>query len=127
MEDPDAAPHPDDNLPDDATLAVEIVDTHVSFTGTLSKLAFAAKSAALEVTFTIPPEAPITNRDLLYLRHRLAAIVITPVSRSGGMVGGVSSSGSALSDPVASAVTAARLNRAAAGWTVEAPYDHAHD
>jgi hypothetical protein len=34
-----------------------------------------------------------------------------------------SSAGSALADPVASHVTSERLNRAMAGWVVEAPYD----
>jgi len=117
---PVPADHPDNFTDDDLAALTEVLDSHVAFTGTLSKLAFAARTSNLEVTFTIPSESPITNRDLLHLRHRISTIVITPATRSA--IPGASG-GSALQDPVTASVTAARLERAVTSWLTSAPYD----
>jgi hypothetical protein len=114
---PDSDP---DLTSDELETLTEVLDSHVAFTGHISKLAFAQRTAALEVTFQIPAESPITNRDLLHLRHRISTIVITPVTRS-TMPG--ATAGSALKDPVTSRVTEARLQRAMDSWLVDGRYD----
>jgi hypothetical protein len=102
-----------DSDSDDIPLAT-ITDTHVEFTGGVSKLSFNPKSGDLQVLITLTPESGVSNRDLDALRRRLLTIRLTPLTRAKG-----GTPSSATIDPVKARLIEERFARAWVSWLTD--------
>lgn len=95
---------------------------HIEFRGAMTRMGFDVKTGNLQITITVMPDSGVSNLDLATVQRRLLDVRLTPATR-----GQTATATSALRDPVRTALSDARYQRAVKSWLTDGPYDHHHD